>query len=812
MTAVVSLTRSPWARVCYVLPICLLASFATAQQEEARPAISEQPEAIGQPEPEQPPSIKSDVEAPPASEAWEERVTILIEQKFAFEKDSEDADDLFRKLDLVLHARIHRINERMVRATSPRQPVNLDGDLPAEIVSIEDLHENIRELYAARLMLLEHLSDELHLEVTATDVIGVEQLTLETEYVWEQIHFRTLNLPAALDDLARRIQIAPIPVIWHFIKILLVIAAFRWWRKWFPETLRRMQSYLADIRPRSPAVMRRIRMIWYVDQVRRPLEWMLVTAVLLSMIELEGLNLLVSIIESIVRWVLLGWLAVSMLNAFSARGAAGLSGADESVRLRSLQLIAAWLVLLGLGLDLAKDLAGVATLYAWVWRLFQVLALPVLLILLAWWRQPIFTRLERESESSEPVQRMLQHQKGIRSFGSAANGAFWLLANSLRRSLMRTFLRVGEGHGISLTGSPTNSSNESVATAQTGIGDDVRSALLAGSSGFDKYARTERRRLIRRANNGQSGVIAVVGERGIGKATVLKDVVENLSDTAILLECETGEFAEVERGLCDALSIKSTAAEKIAAAMQKKGTRVVAIQNMQRLSRPIAGGQAELKRLTDLIQGIGGDVLWVLSIDSFTWQFLRRARADQSNIHEIIALPPWTEDQLSALIRRRNEGAGLDPDFSRVQVPSEHAVTSYDTAEERNAAGVSRMLWTISGGNPAVALLIWSNCLYSEVENGDRVFVRLPAQPSVRELDSAAHNVMLVLRCVAQAELITESDIVDNLRLPQGAVGTAMHFCLAQGWIEECDGRYQICMQWFRTITRVLVRQNLLAR
>ena len=36
-----------------------------------------------------------------------------------------------------------------------------------------------------------------------------------------------------------------------------------------------------------------------------------------------------------IQWVLLGWFAVSVLNAFSARGAAGLSGADESIRLRS---------------------------------------------------------------------------------------------------------------------------------------------------------------------------------------------------------------------------------------------------------------------------------------------------------------------------------------------------------------------------------------------------------------------------------------------------------------------------------------------
>jgi hypothetical protein len=601
-------------------------------------------------------------------------------------------------------------------------------------------------------------------------------------------------------------------VIWHFIQLMLVVAAFRWWRRWFPETLRRVQSSLAEIRPRSPAVMRRIRFIWYVEQVRRPLEWLLVTTVLFMMIRLEGLNLLLSIIGSIVRWILLGWLAVSVLNAFSARGAAGLAGADAKVRLRSLQLVAAWLVLLGLGLDLAEDLAGIATLHAWVWRLFQILALPVLLVLLAWWRKPIFTRLERESEHSEPVQEMLRHQRGLRSFTSAANGAFWLLANNVRRKMMRTFVRVGDGHGLSLTGASNGAAADVVADTHAGIDDAVRAELLAGSSGFDKHARTERRRLIRRANNAETGIVAVVGERGIGKSAMLSDVTAALEDKAVILECNNGQYAELERALCDALSVDSLTPEAISGALLSRDVRLVAVQNVHRLSRPIIGGQAELKKLSDLIEAIDHKVLWVFSVDCFAWQFLRRARADQSSIHEVIEVPSWNEDQLSSLIQQRNEGAGIEPNFAKAQIPAEYAVTSYDTADERNEAGIYRMLWTISGGNPAVALLTWSDCLYFESEDDSQIYVRVPSQPSTRDLDNAAHNVMLVLRCIAQAELITEDDIVDNLRLPQGAVGTAMHYCNSQGWINVVEGRYRISMRWFRTITRALARQNLLAR
>jgi len=745
-------------------------------------------------------------------EPWGDRVDRLIDDISGFQKTAADADELYVALDAVLHDRIHKINARMRRAYSPSEPVNQDDDFPAEIVSIADLHANVGDLYSARLRLLEHLTSEMYLEVTATDVIGVGQLKMEIEFIWEQVRFRALNLPAATENLWRRVQIAPLPVVWHLIQFLLFIAVFRWWRKWLPETLGRMQVSLADIRPRSSAVMRRIRFIWYIEQLRRPLEWILFFKVILAMVNFEGLNLLTSIIESVVIWVLLAWFSVSILSAFSARGAAGLAGVDASIRLKSLRLVAGWLVLLGLGLNLADELAGVATLHAWVWRLYQLFALPVLLVLLAWWRKPIFARLERESENSDAVKAMLRHQRGLRSFGSAANGAFWLLANGMRRSLMRTFLRVGDGQSLSFGSAPPIASADVAADTRVGISDELRISILSGESGYEKHARSDRRKLIRRGNAKQSGVVAVVGERGIGKNAFLSDVTSTLEDKAILIDADKGLYSELEHALCQALAVEKPSAKNISDALRSRDIRLVAVKNLQRLSRPVLDGQAEMKRFADLVEAIDHEILWVLSVDCFTWQFIRRMRADRASIHELIDLPAWTEDQLATLIEQRNESADLAPDFSSVQVPSEHAVTSYDTAEERNKAGVYRMLWSMSGGNPAVALLTWTNCLYYEGESNETLCVRLPVQPATHELENTDHNVMLVLRCITQSELILQEDVIDNLRLPQGAANSAMRDCISKGWIEEHRGRYRLTMGWFKPVTRTLARQNLLAR
>ncbi|MFT5500875.1 MAG: hypothetical protein ACI88G_001008 [Woeseiaceae bacterium] len=749
-------------------------------------------------------------ELPAPGESLSERVDQLIQEILLLEKIASDADELFLEVDRTLQTRVNHINQRMKGARSPLEPVYAASELPGGNITIQDLHNDVEELYAARIRLLEYVTPNLHLEVTAADVIGVDQLALELQFIWEQVRFRGLNLPAASRDLWRRIQIAPLPVIWQIIKFIFVIALFRWWREWFPETLRRMRTSLAEIRPRSAGIMRRIRTIWYVGQIRRPLEWLLLFHIIFSMVDMPGLNFLSNIIAVVVRWILLGWFSVSLLNAVAARGDAGLTGTDASVRRRSLRLVATWLVLLGLGLSLAENLAGVATVHAWVWHLFQLMSVPVLVVLLAWWRKPIFARLEREGDNTEAVEHMLKHRSGLRSYRNAASGAIWLMANGLRRRVMRVFLQVGADQGLSFGSKPVDAAVDSATDAPAMISDEVREILLQGVDKYERYGRAERRRLTHRISSKQGGIVAVVGERGIGKRSFLQTLSDPLDGKLIVLDCSKGQFSDVEASLSVALNIQDVSAENISAALRECGTRVIAVDKLHRLVRPVIGGQNELSKLNKLVQDVVADVLWVFAVDCFAWQFLRRVRADQSSINEIIQLPSWTEEQLGELIDLRNSAASLEPDFAGVQIPDEHVVTSLETAEARNRASVYRMIWTLSGGNPTVALRIWSNTVFPD--DSGQIRVRTPAQPATRDLDDARQNVLLVLRAIAQSEVITADDVVDNLRLPAGAVGSAMHYCESRGWIEENDGYFSLSMQWFRTITRTLARQNLLAR
>ena len=71
---------------------------------------------------------------------------------------------------------------------------------------------------------------------------------------------------------------------------------------------------------------------------------------------------------------------------------------------------------------------------------------------------------------------------------------------------------------------------------------------------------------------------------------------------------------------------------------------------------------------------------------------------------------------------------------------------------------------------------------------------------------------LLILRVVAQSEWTTQEEIVNSLELPVTEVKGALHLATARGWLESQNGRFRLTWKWFRRITRVLARKNLLVR
>ncbi|MEP6864966.1 MAG: hypothetical protein ABJE66_30380 [Deltaproteobacteria bacterium] len=144
------------------------------------------------------------------------------------------------------------------------------------------------------------------------------------------------------------------------------------------------------------------------------------------------------LLGNILQWALLGTLAIRVLDAIVARQAVLEDSNDdtEALRYRSFRVVSGTIVIVGLVLSLSQSSVGEGAIYAWVWRTCWVLAVPITLVLLSWWRTPIFGRLRSRGIQSRITRWVVANERGVVSFAATIVGATWLLANGVGRWLI----------------------------------------------------------------------------------------------------------------------------------------------------------------------------------------------------------------------------------------------------------------------------------------------------------------------------------------------------------------------------------------
>jgi hypothetical protein len=748
----------------------------------------------------------------------------LFEQKLLlFEESREAADEMYIELRDQLRVRLWQFDMALDRSFFPLAPADIDPvrlarhhpgfavekyELAPGVVTMRDLHQNMLEVYQARLRLLDLVSAELYGEVVGTELRGIQELGSELDLIVLEVRYQALRLPEAVRQIRRMLTRAPVPLIWFVVQLWLAIVIFRWWRRWLPGTMQRMRGSLLSIRPRTNEILTQLRALWYIDQIRAPVEWLLLIMFLFGLFHFDGLEFVRDIGSIIVRWILLSWFAVTMLNAIAARGAGGLAGESAQLRLKSLRLIAAWLVLLGLGQELSIQLTGAAVLNSWVWRVFQLLAFPLALRLLSIWHRELYRRLEREGEPDIPVEEYAA-QTGLRKCLGAAKVAGLVLASWLQRTMLRRIDRFDPGRATARGNARSGQSASAAVTMP--LPDEMRNSMLEGQADFTKYVAAERRALVDRINRGEGGIVGIVGERGIGKAGFLRQVVDGHEHGSVVVSCRAGHFNAVVADFQQQLGLGDgeVSSEDVSAAILQQDIRLIVVDDLHLLVRPVMGGFEELKQFVALVAKVNADVIWAFSIDGYANQFISRARADYALPGTWINLRAWSEEQIGDFIEKRCKTAGLQPDFGNIRVPRQYMDTAQSAIEERNRAGIYAMITALSRGNPSIAMRLFVNCL-NRREDGT-IEVTLPANPDTYLIENAHPNMLLVLRVIVRSELVRFDDIVANLRLDPALVKAVIHMSLLRGWVELEGDRYRIAWPWFRSVTRILERQNLLA-
>ncbi|MEZ4599537.1 MAG: ATP-binding protein [Syntrophotaleaceae bacterium] len=694
--------------------------------------------------------------------------------------------------------------------------------------------EQLRQLYGEmvvlntdRLSLLPHLSADKRASLTGFSAAGLDQAASELRQISLVLKYRVgvarkwIRLEE--DDKSERTE-AVVKAGLTAMKWSFAISAFLWWRRRIGPLLREWQQRIQKEEHHWRGLpSRRNQSITLALRIRRPLEWLLLAwALILLMPDSAGNLLEVSLATSLFTWTLGGWLAVATINEMAATRKTAFGRAKllstGAIRLRSLRLIGRTVVLFGLALTLTDQLVGHGTIYHWVLSVCWVASIPVFLIVIRWWQQAIFVRIELIRKKGPFERWVIAHRSGWTSFVAAVAGGVYLFLQGIVRAIQNWSVRFDIARRIhaylfrrGLDKLAEERHTEQLAPLPdslfTALAPEIPSAVTVPSSADEEVGAVIER--IRRIGG---GVFAVVGERGAGKSHILQQVSKAL-DGIVLLDCPKGGIEQLCRELVGKLDMATDADLEEAAALLDAGGEdsALLVDNAHRLIRPVIGGLAGFDHLLQVARSHSSRLTWILAMDKAVWRFLEQARGSRPLFDEVIHLDPWREEEIIALLTSRCEQAEIWPSFNGLieELPADADEVDREEAAARAAAGYYRLLWDYAAGNPGVALHMWRRSLGLSASN--EVCVNFFRTPDARELDGLPDSAVFVLKAVVQLEPAEIQEIISSTMLGPAQVADALRYGLAHGYLERDGDGYRITWGWFRTITRYLQRRYLLA-
>ncbi|HKO54152.1 MAG TPA: hypothetical protein VJV79_40870 [Polyangiaceae bacterium] len=683
------------------------------------------------------------------------------------------------------------------------------------VLRASTLLTEIDALNFARLSLLSSLSTAKRSGITGFTEAGLDQSRSEARQLLLVLRYhryfaqRWLGLGDVRNP--QRIQgvpfwgIAAVAVPW-----LLGVVGFVWLRRRTPGWLTIIDERLAELerREQRPAPSPLRKAARFLMGFHRPLESLMFFALTVWLLPPSAQSLLeFQLAEAIVGGFLGGALIVNVINAI-----AGSSSTSEghvvndvaALRLRSLKLVGRTIVAFALVLLVSDRLVGKGTLYSWVYSTCWFAAVPVFLILVRWWREIVFQRIERVRRKSELQAWILANRSGWKSFFAAMVAAVQLFAVGIYKTLrnwITSFNLARRAHAYLFRRELARLKSEQPSVESVPLSAKA-SAILSPANPPKGWvsclADVHIDALAARVREGRGGVVAIVGERGIGKTSLLRRL-EARVDSAAMVECQGNGDGQLQ-GLFPSEGV----------AGEPRAPSLVLLDDAERLIRPLRGGLRLFEEALSFTRSRSEHTLWVFAIDAVVWPFLRRACDSRPLFEEIIHLPPWTDEQIGELLSLRSAEAELTPNFEDLleRLPASADEIDRQEAIAARSTGYFRMVWDYTRGNPAMALEVWRSSLSEDKSGVARV--RSLAVPDSSELDGLPDSALFILRAVLQLEPATVSQISKSTRITEAHVLNAVTFGVQRGYLDEEGEAVRVAWAWLRSIVVLLERRHLL--
>ncbi|WP_153447121.1 ATP-binding protein [Vibrio algicola] len=773
--------------------ILMVSSFAVHAEWNPTPTSDKQPEVSSAAK-----HIAEDVEA-------------LPERLFMSASDHQKVDEL---LSATLYQIDHGTGEFEQTLTQYRR----HGD-KSTWVEVQEYYLSLHSFSQSKQRLLKLANRNVQQKLTGFGPYGVTQFKAElhltqlnTQYL---IFFQYQSFKAFLKDLT----ISPVPVIAMLVKLFLVYLALTWWLRNSNNIIKQFRQTNLETASK-PTLL--VRFIWYISKANRPIAWLIAITISLDILATLPSLQHVKFLDIFTWWILGGSIAVKFILEFAYRNSRNTTKEITTIRLSTIRYYVWSAIGAGVILQIAQTTIGEGTIYNWVSSLLFLWFILITILVLRKWKPYVFSQNHQKLDHPVWARWAISNKdKFGLSTVCAAIMTFWIISRNLKQFAIAAlsqyaFFSQALAYLFRIEVAKQNDNGGQNTNLVKLKGDDIYNYILPGKEDSEliSYAADEIKQLSKYILSDSPAMCVISGERGIGTTTLLKQVLYRVNNAQpIYLNCPNAGYSELMAELAEQLGLSRESTDiQILGYLRKSETcYLIAVDNAQRLVKPMVGGLTGLMKFTNLMRRSKKNHRIMMAIEKSSWRFVDRARGERLLFDLVVFMPRWTETQISQLLDTRLNHEIENPvSFGDLNLPKQWDQDDL-SEEERARRGFYRILWHYSDGNPTVALRFFRLSLRQDQKTNE-VVVRLFQAPEAEELEKMPKPMLAILRSIVQLEISTPEELSECTQLTIPEVIGTLRFFESRGYIEWSDEKAKISDHWYRYITNALHRQHLLVK
>lgn len=729
--------------------------------------------------------------------------------------DKADAITVKKLLDIVLEEQSNEITLFRTRLSAYRYTKNNDNWL-----QVESSYLTLASLNKSKQQLIELVDSNVRDRLIGFGPLGVTQFKQEFHLTQLNAQYIVYFQLRSFRELITNFFISPIPIIVAGFKVFLIYLALMWWLR---NSTRLVKAFRVNVLDATPNPSIYVRFLWYISRANKAIALLIAISISLRVVaKIQSLQH-IALLDIFVLWVLGGSIIISFILEFANRSKRSFNKKIIALRLSTIRRYVWSVIVAGVILQISMITLGKGTIYNWIYNLLYFWFILVTISVIRLWRDYIFQYIDNEQEKPIWVQWSFKQQNTFfLNIVATTLIAVWVLSQRVKFKLVSTLSQytifsqvLAYLFRIEVEKQTINDSEQQNLIRITN--DDAFNYILPGSeeSELIDYASNELKQLSKLLLTDNPALCVLSGERGIGTTTLLKQILYRTKNaTTIYLNCPYSGYDEFLKQFHAALGLTEeevTEAQILAHLRQSEVNYLVAIDNVQRLVKPMVGGLSGLINLSNLFRRSRKDHRVVMAIEKASWRFVDRARGERLLFDMVTFMPKWNEKQICALLDSRiNRTLEHSLSFDGLAIPKQWDHEEINE-EDRARQGFYRILWHYSDGNPTIALRFFRLSIRRNKET-DAVVVRLFNAPESEELDKMPKPMLAILRSIVQLEIASPKELSECTQLTITEVIGTLRYFQSRGFIEWVEDKARLSDHWFRLITNVLDRQHLLVK